>query len=111
MGEGKIPKNTVNATKVNKSTNSRLFKSGTFMAKKEEREPPKATLLYMKIVKAAEKTIEDEARIPKTGILSKAPYKHRNSPTKLTVRGVPEFPKAKIKKSKEKRGIIWVTPL
>ena len=60
----------------------------------------------MKIVKAAEKTIEDEASTPKTGILSKAPYKLKNSPTKLTVRGVPELPRQRIKKSKENNGIV-----
>jgi hypothetical protein len=49
--------------------------------------------------------MEDAAKAPRTGILSNAPYKDRNSPTKFKVRGVPEFPKHRIKKSREKRGI------
>jgi hypothetical protein len=79
-------------------------------AKKEDREPPKAILLYMKIVKAAEKIIDEAARTPRIGNLSNAPYKLRNSPMKFTVNGVPEFPRHRIKKSKENNGIICVRP-
>jgi hypothetical protein len=57
-------------------------------------------------VKAAEKTIDEQAKVPKTGSLSKAPYRLKNSPTKLIVSGVPEFPKHNMKNSKENRGII-----
>jgi len=32
--------------------------------------------------------MEDAAKAPRTGILSNAPYKDRNSPTKFKVRGV-----------------------
>jgi hypothetical protein len=60
----------------------------------------------MKKVKAAEKTIEEQAKAPRTGNLSNAPYRLKNSPTKLTVRGTPEFPKHRIKKSNENNGII-----
>ena len=65
----------------------------------------------MKIVKAAENTIDEQAKIPKTGSLSKAPYRLKNSPTKLIVRGTPELPKHRIKKSKENKGIICAIPL
>jgi hypothetical protein len=65
----------------------------------------------MKIVKAADKTIEEAARAPRIGNLSKAPYRDKNSPTKFNVKGVPLLPKQSMKNSKENNGIIWVTPL
>jgi hypothetical protein len=55
----------------------------------------------MKIVKAAEKMIDEQAKAPRTGSLSNAPYRLKNCPTKLTVRDVPLFPKHRIKKSHE----------
>jgi hypothetical protein len=59
-----------------------------------------------KIVKAAEKTIDEQAKAPNSGNLSKAPYNDKNSPTKLIVSGVPEFPKHNMKNNKENSGII-----
>jgi hypothetical protein len=57
-------------------------------------------------VKAADDTIEKHARAPRIGSLSNAPYRLKNSPTKLIVRGVPMFPKHRIKKSNENKGMI-----
>jgi hypothetical protein len=50
--------------------------------------------------------IEDEAKRPARGNLSKTPYKDINSPTKFKVRGTPQLPKDKIKNNIENIGII-----
>ena len=54
--------------------------------------------LYWKkyIVYAAEKIIEEEARTPNIGNLSKVPYKLKSSPTKFNVKGAPQLPKQRI---------------
>ena len=43
------------------------------------------------MVYAAENTIEELAKAPNKGNLSKVPYKHMNSPTKFKVSGVPRI--------------------
>ena len=73
--------------------------------------PPKAILLYMNIVYAALSTIEELAKTPKNGNLSKIPYKDKNSPTKFRVSGTPQLPSEKTKKSMENKGINCEIPL
>jgi hypothetical protein len=66
----------------------------------------------MKKVKAAENTIEEQARAPRRGNFSKAPYRLKNSPIKLNVIGVPLLPRHNKKKNNsENKGIIWANPL
>ena len=76
-----------------------------------ENDPAKAILLNMYIVYAALNTIEELANIPSKGSLSKVPYKHINSPIKLRDRGVPAFPRQRIKNNMENKGITCVIPL
>jgi hypothetical protein len=59
----------------------------------------------MYIVYAADNTIEELAKAPSKGILSKAPYIHINSPIKLSVKGVPALPKHNMKNNIENKGI------
>lgn len=73
MGAGYIPNTTVNKTNVSKIKNSRLFTSGIFASKNLLKDPPKAILLYIYIVYAAEKTIEELANTPSKGNLSNTP--------------------------------------
>jgi hypothetical protein len=49
--------------------------------------------------------MEEEANTPAIGNLSKIPYKDKNSPTKLKVKGAPQFPKDNRKNNIEKIGI------
>jgi len=57
-------------------------------------------------VYAAESIIEELAITPKSGNLSKTPYKDINSPTKFKVKGTPQLPKDNMKNKIENRGII-----
>ena len=91
--------------------NSRLLKSGTLNLKNLESEPPNAILLYMYIVYAALRIIEELANNPNKGNLSKVPYKLINSPIKLRDKGVPAFPRQSIKNKIENKGIICDIPL
>jgi hypothetical protein len=70
------------------------------------KDPPKAILLNIYMVYAADNTIEELAKAPNKGNLSKVPYKDKNSPTKFKVRGVPALPKHSIKNKIENKGII-----
>src|ERR1041384_5501400 len=74
-------------------------------------DPPKAILLNIYIVYAADNTIELLAKAPNKGNLSNVRYKDKNSPTKFKVSGVPALPKQSIKKKIENKGIICATPL
>jgi hypothetical protein len=56
--------------------------------------------------KAAEKTIDEQAKTPTIGNISKAPYNANNSPTKLSVRGTPILPRHRTNKSNENKGMI-----
>ena len=111
MKLGYIPNKTVNDTNINKIKNSLLLRSGMLTTKNLEYDPPNAILWYMYIVYAAENTIEELAKAPKRGNLSNAPYKHKNSPIKLSDRGVPALLRQSIKNNMEKIGINWVIPL
>jgi len=62
-------------------------------------------------VYAALNTIEELAKRPNNGNLSKVPYKHINSPTKSKVSGVPALAKDKIKNKIENQGIYWAISL
>jgi len=75
------------------------------------KDPPKAILLNIYIVYAADNTIEELAKAPNKGNLSKVPYKDKNSPTKFKVSGVPALPKHNIKNKIENKGITCATPL
>jgi len=88
----------VNATNVNNITNSLLFKSGILNLKNLEYDPANAILLNIYIVYAALNTIEELANAPNKGNLSNVPYRLINSPTKLTVKGVPALPRQSMKK-------------
>jgi len=55
--------------------NSRLFMSFMFASKNLLNDPPKAILLNIYIVYAADNTIEELAKAPNKGNLSKVPYK------------------------------------
>ena len=101
----------VNTLNVNSINNSRLFTSGILILKNLEYAPPKAILLNIYMVYAAENTIDVLANKPKRGNLSNVPYKAINSPMKFKVKGTPQFPKHKIKKNIENKGIIWDIPL
>jgi hypothetical protein len=74
-------------------------------------DPPKAILLYMKIVYAALNIIEELAKTPNSGNLSKIPYSDKNSPTKFKVRGAPQLPNDNIKNNIENMGINCEIPL
>ena len=91
--------------------NSRLFKSGILTLNILENDPPNAILLNIKIVYAAENTIEELANIPNKGNLSNTPYKDINSPTKFKVRGTPQLASDNRKNNIEKIGINCATPL
>lgn len=93
-------------TNVSRIKSSRLFKSGILTLKNLENEPAKAILLNIYIVYAAEKTIEELAKTPKAGNLSKTPYNDINSPTKFRVRGTAQLPKHNRKNIIEYKGII-----
>ncbi len=88
-----------------------MFKSGILTRKCLENDPANAILLYMKIVNAALNTIEELAKAPNKGNLSKVPYKDINSPMKFNVKGVPALPKQSIKNNIDNIGITWAIPL
>ena len=97
----------VNNTKTVSIKNSLLFKSGKYSSQYLlDVAPANTILLNIKIVYAAENTIDDEAKTPARGNLSKIPYKDMNSPTKFNVKGAPQLPKDKIKNKIENIGII-----
>lgn len=102
---GYIPKTIVKTTKVSNIKNSRLFTSLILASKNLLKDPPKAILLNINIVYAAEKTIDELAKAPNKGNLSKVPYKHINSPTKFKVKGVPALPNDNMKNKIENKGI------
>jgi len=106
-----IPKTTVNTTNVNKIKNSRLFKSLILISMSSENDPANTILLYINIVYAAEKTIEELAKPPNRGSLSNVPYKDKNSPTKFSVSGVPALPKHNKKNKIANIGVNWAVPL
>ena len=106
IGAGYIPNITVNKTSVNNIKNSRLLISLTLVSNNLVNDPPKAILLNIYMVQAAENTIEELAKTPSNGNLSNTPYKDMNSPTKFKVRGTPQLPKDRIKNKIENRGII-----
>ena len=101
----------VNSTNINKTENSRLLKSGILYLKSFEKGPAKAIILNMYMVYAALNIIEELANTPNKGNLSKVPYRLINSPIKFSERGVPAFPKQRIKNNIEKTGIICAIPL
>lgn len=111
MKLGYIPNKTVNDTNINKIKNSLLLTSLIFSSKNLLNEPPKATLLYKYTLYAADKMIDEQAKAPITGNLSKEPYRLRNSPAKFKVNGLPQFAKVSIKNKIESKGIIWARPL
>jgi hypothetical protein len=63
----------VNITKTNKIKNSRLLTSLILSSKNLVKDPPKAILLNIYIVYAAENTIEELAKTPNKGNLSNTP--------------------------------------
>lgn len=91
--------------------NSLLLRSAILELKCLDKDPPNTIRLNMNIVYAADNTIEEQANAPRSGSLSKVPYKLINSPTKFRVKGVPALPKQRIKNITEKTGIIWAIPL
>ena len=101
----------MNTTNVSNIKNSRLFTSLILASKNLLNDPPKAILLNIYIVYAADNTIDELAKTPSKGNLSNTPYKDINSPTKFKVRGTPQLPKDKMKNNIENKGITWAIPL
>lgn len=85
--------------------NSRFVRSIKLSPKNTLKLPPKATLLNKYIEYAADNTIEEAAKTPRTGNLSNAPQSDMNYPTKFNVRGAPQLPKHRIKNKMEHNGI------